>query len=378
VKGVYSQNISSEIEIASKFYSDMKQIFLNCIVFNTELSPTVAQAYKFLHILARYMDRWVISRDRSPFSQCNDSYCLLSHSIIPYTFEPGAVFSIKCARCTGVFSLDAVSPSDCDEILDPYLIPPTEKQIKQSHEEWFCPLCLREDSNNIVASDIGLFDDLYCINEWGPAAHIPWIFHPRYSLTSSNLGQQSVNYQLLLQALEILVRFSKSNLVTPIINIESYHVKVHTTTNSWNLSDRIIVLSALCEVMKSSIASQEYVNSVWLNCEKLSSLCTRTNFREADFIECVELIAGQQGVSVCRAMFDGIQDDEYGKQNKLIVGRCVLCRRSTFDEDCNDEDVLLCDGCNAEAHLSCTGMVSVNILFNHIYQFPSLPYQYSL
>jgi hypothetical protein len=50
---------SSELSIAKEFYSDMRQVFLNCIAFNTENSAYVGQAQKLLQVLARHSHRQV-------------------------------------------------------------------------------------------------------------------------------------------------------------------------------------------------------------------------------------------------------------------------------------------------------------------------------
>ena len=56
-------------------------------------------------------------------------------------------------------------------------------------------------------------------------------------------------------------------------------------------------------------------------------------------------------------------------QSRVTEGRCSVCMGSTYEEDCvpavgtgadaHGHEVILCDGCNGEAHLRCLGMTAV-------------------
>jgi hypothetical protein len=51
-----------------------------------------------------------------------------------------------------------------------------------------------------------------------------------------------------------------------------------------------------------------------------------------------------KGYIFCRCFLDGIDDSE-SLINRVIEGRCTICRGSTYEEECeDDEDILLCDG----------------------------------
>jgi NAD-dependent SIR2 family protein deacetylase len=75
----------------------------------------------------------------------------------------------------------------------------------------------------------------------------------------------------------------------------------------------------------------------------------------------VKEIAGEEGVTVCRSLLDGIEDDrEADLHNRITEGRCTVCRGSTYEDDCaEDDEIILCDGCNAEAHMRCLNMTTV-------------------
>ena len=88
-------------------------------------------------------------------------------------------------------------------------------------------------------------------------------------------------------------------------------------------------------------------------------------------------------MSLCRLLLDGILDSsttttdtahthmsttthqqhqQQQQQQQIISGRCVICKRSTFESDLQEgESVILCDGCNAEAHFACTKVTSVSM-----------------
>lgn len=75
----------------------------------------------------------------------------------------------------------------------------------------------------------------------------------------------------------------------------------------------------------------------------------------------VKVIAGDEGVMSCRSLLDGIDDGgEAELQSRVTEGRCTVCMGSTFEDDLPEGDeVILCDGCNAEAHIRCLNMTSV-------------------
>lgn len=113
--------------------------------------------------------------------------------------------------------------------------------------------------------------------------------------------------------------------------------------------------------MKGSLAAAEVFSKVNAECLKLCNIASNSNFREAEFMLSVKEISGDEGMTVCRALLDGIEDsDDQELQNKITEGRCTICIKSTYEVDCDeDEHVIMCDGCNAEAHLKCLNMTVV-------------------
>lgn len=351
MKGTYIKEAKFEHKVALLFYEDMKRVFMNCITFNTEAITNVAQAHKLLAVLHRHFDSWVWSASRaSDITQCHDGCCLLTHTVIQYKADPSILCDVKCGRCSGVFSVDSLTRTDTGADTDNFIIVPTSEQIKQAHEDWFCPLCLREDS---VFYPLLPSTD-YSLNEWGPSGGRPWVLNPQYSLVTDMTSESTPHYSLYLDALRIFSDSTRSSaVVSTATNISALQVPF-----GWSIDERVTVLAALCEAMKASTASLEFVTAWWAACERLGQVCSKGAFREADFNEAVERVAGKEGVTFSHLMLDGIDGAEQDKQS-VIVGRCCICHRSTFDEDCHGEDVLLCDTCNSEAHLSCTGLAIV-------------------
>ena len=342
----YKYIYNNDYYIATAFYNDMKHVFINCITYNTEIISTVANAYKLIRILTRYMERWVYSIYRvKELNQCNDSYCLLSHNIIPHNSDPSAYYSIKCSRCMGVYSLDSLTPTPttitfphnsdpslADETLLPFILPPSTEQIRSSHEDWYCPYCLREDtlllplipSTTAVAptsngtgttptskeaskSEV----ELFVTDEWGPSTFFPWLLSPTYSLIPHTLEEEYPYYTPLIQALYILCNPTITSLIPDISpnsitsstasftghdynpsNLENSTSNTTSTPTTWSITDRITVLRALCEVMKTTSEATDYIHELNIGCEKLNAVCNRSQFREGDFMEAVKLVAG--------------------------------------------------------------------------------------
>jgi hypothetical protein len=136
-----------------------------------------------------------------------------------------------------------------------------------------------------------------------------------------------------------------------------------TNLTPWSFQDRFAVLAGLCEVLKASLPAAEFFLKVNTECQKLWTISAKTPFREAVFLKVVKEIAGDEGMAVCRSLLEGIEDDGAGYadlQSRVTEGRCTVCMGSTYEEDCEDgDDIILCDGCNAEAHLKCLNMTAV-------------------
>lgn len=118
------------------------------------------------------------------------------------------------------------------------------------------------------------------------------------------------------------------------------------------------------------------LNRVYGDCEKLMRISSKVSFREADFLDAVRTVAGDDAVHQCRDMLDGIEcSGRAGQLQSMVVeGRCVVCRGSTYEEDMEREtadagmdeeqaaahmEIVLCDGCNAEVHLKCLKLTAV-------------------
>ena len=92
----------------------------------------------------------------------------------------------------------------------------------------------------------------------------------------------------------------------------------------WSYQDRISVLGGLCEVLKTSQQASEHISKAHNECQKLLTITAKQRFREADFMKVVQGLAGDEGVSVCRALLDGIDDQDALEaqelQSRVTVG----------------------------------------------------------
>lgn len=143
---------------------------------------------------------------------------------------------------------------------------------------------------------------------------------------------------------------------------------------SWSREDRLLTFRGLCELIRNNASAHAYLEKLNNECMKLAKLSTPTGNGtslpvEAAFVEQCKIVAGDAGLSLFRRMMGGrcatgaddANGDDIYSQNAVIAGRCQVCKGSTFEDDCpNSEDcVLLCDGCNVEAHLHCVALASV-------------------
>jgi hypothetical protein len=333
---------SADSVVYNTFYRDMRQVVLNCASFNTESTYLFIQAQKLLHVLFRHMQRWIWSTSCRSYTTCDEQHCIWSHEMISSNLK-----SIKCDRCLGIFSLDflfhdeSIILSEEDQALFAETFFPSQSQIDQSHEEWYCPFCLREDSINIPWQK-------FVINEWGTSSSIPWIFNHKYSTLHELISSE---HSYLLPAWEALLILSDPSLnsVGGVIG-----------SNTWSSSHRVKVLAGLCNVLRSNSVGVDYLQKIASECEKLLRISSKSNFREADFMNVVKEVIGDDGVSLCRSFLDGIDSRGKDLQNRVIEGRCVICKGSTYEEDIGpDVQVILCDGCDAEVHLHCLNLERV-------------------
>lgn len=141
---------------------------------------------------------------------------------------------------------------------------------------------------------------------------------------------------------------------------------------TWSISDRLTALRGLCELIRDNPSSHEYLSHLSNDCLKLAKLASPTGNGtslpvEADFVEQCKAVAGDEALEVFRSVMDGralcegdVEGDDIYAQNAVVAGRCLSCKGSTFEDDCRaDDTVLLCDGCNVEAHLRCLSLASV-------------------
>ena len=341
--------------VAASFYRDMRQVILNCFSYNTEAVSAVGHAQKLLQALHRHASQWLFNPTPPSLDTCDDQHCLYTFESIPLPLSYGQYHSVKCGRCSGVFSIDSLIAHKKDL----GVVVPTQEQLQQQSEEWICMLCLLEDSVMTEGHD-GRERGVFYYDEWGPSTLIPWQFNGRHNASIEHQAKDSPRVLYMLEALKVL---SAPN-ITAIIQGEQRHKTRSAFTEQiqlpWTMRDRLNVYAALCEVLKGHNESNKYLNGIYNECVKLSKMSIREPFHEADFLDQVRRIAGNDGAALFLRMMDGIDQESAQERLKyqVIDGRCLVCRGSTFEDD-YEGTVLLCDGCNGEAHFACLDLEKV-------------------
>jgi hypothetical protein len=420
--------------IGKEFYADLRQVLLNCISFSTELPVVVASAQKLLLTIHRYIHQWVFSSSSSsdpsstvpPIDHCSDNYCLVTGDYM----VTAKIESIKCGKCQGIYSLNGLescfshqkdrnvvisSTSSSFSSLKDFYVEPAAEVLNQVNEEWHCPLCLREDYclffqriPKSLSDDLSSYLDMsatFFVDEWGPSALLPWQFNLNHCNSVKNMMK---NQPYLIPILDALVILSEMDFrgtqgaSSSSSSSSSSSVAPSSIFPFWNFIDKIKVLTALCYTLNANNKSLSYINSLHNECEKLLKLCSKTNFREADFLTIVKSIDGDEDAFYCRNLLDGIdqtnqngsnsnssgsfsflQNEQTLLQSMITEGRCIFCNGSTFEDEMEVEDgeeveavgggkkklssqnkVILCDGCNAEVHLKCLNLSTVSLLLN--------------
>lgn len=394
--------------IGLEFYEDLRQIVLNCISFSTELPPVVAQAQKLFLIMHRYCTQWIFSPNRPSLEKCNnDAFCLLTHEPIHIAHSAARSDIIKCGKCTGIFNLSSLEDAFLNykeisnhlHVFQDFFIPPTVEILNSVNEEWHCPFCLHEDyqhllqSTTATTSSVANFlhdpekyvnpqDKYFYIDEWGPSVSIPWTLNSNYSNTIKNIIEKQSYLLPILDALYILSDpiYEDDLLASQTPSILRFP--------KWTYPQKIKVLYALCLTLNNyNHQTLQHLNHLHSECEKLLKLCSKTSFREGDFISIVRNLCGDETAIYCRNLLDGLGEGNDGHahgvdglpssegllHSLITEGRCILCNGSTFEDEeevvedegattnnKNQNKVLLCDGCNAEVHLKCLNLNSVS------------------
>jgi hypothetical protein len=331
-------------EIASRFYVDMRTVFLNCVTYNTELSTLVASAQRLNCALWRHCQRWLFGPDRLPFDCCDENHCLRSGVCLLNNDER----SIKCPKCFGIFASTKLGDEPFATIPNP-----------GDYEDWLCPYCLREDSACLpkFITPLSITKSLsspFFLNEWGSSTAMPWILNPAHSSLPDNIPSDQPSLIPVLSALQVLCKQQQ------LMNTKG--VK-STGECYWTIQERVRVWLGICEALYQESNCVGHIARIRTECAKLRRLGQQKSVREWELVETARAAAGEEGALLCRRLLDGFEADGTPELSIRLEGLCLVCKRSTYEEDCDDEEeVLCCDGCNGEAHLKCTNLTAVSVV----------------
>jgi hypothetical protein len=221
----------------------------------------------------------------------------------------------------------------------------------------------------------------FYVDEWGPSASIPWLLNTTYSRELPLLERNNPSVSNYLGMLKVLTDPSCSSIPRQAIidapNSANKLSKIvsklqincgNSGPRNWTISERLSVLSGLCTLLRCDPFIITVIEHLYSECDRLIKIISKPNFREADFISLVRELCGEEVVSMCRGLLDGLSVDGTQEasaaylQNQIAQGRCIVCNGSTFDDEVEDvaDEILLCDGCNAEAHLKCLNLTAVS------------------
>ena len=319
--------------ISLAFYRDVSQAAFNSLIFS-EVSLGV-QAIKILHALRRHMLHWVWSPSPPPLNLCTDQFCFLSQQQLPSNFHTA---SIKCGKCSASFST-----SYLEDFKHFAHIAPTLEMATNHQEEWVCHFCIAEDST--VANELR-YDEhmpainrLFRVNEWGVSGEIPWMMN----------GDLSARSAEVLADEEVRVRFEALSILSDPRRMTALSV-----------GDKLVMLRALCDLLKHNSKCADAVNRLYGDCQRLLKNASKEAIREAELLESVKAVLGDGAIiGVFRRLFEGAEGGDLDLI-RVTDGRCVICKGSTFEDDMpSEEEVVLCDGCNGEAHLRCLQLAEV-------------------
>lgn len=366
----YGYDESKPITVADAMVKELKQMFINCVTYNTEYQTIVAQATKLYLFTHRIAQRWIYDSERPPLEQCSDSYCMLTGT--PFSNSSKAE-AIRCGKCSNNYHYESVleivnnktskPSSETVRKVREYCLEPTSEMFAVVNEEWHCPFCLQEDfvlcQRKLDDINCSVTEDYFYINEWGMSSALPWVLSSEQSTVVDEVVANNPKLAATLNAIKILSNQRKTSYTSS------------GMFKFWTASERIQVMSALLNVLQSAPKASDYVKKLHDDCGNILRMCAKTTFREADFMTSVRDLSGDDAVKCCRGLLDGIEStggqDSY-LQSFLTEGRCLICNGSTYEEDENEEDrqqsnvtVILCDGCNCEAHLRCLELKSVRL-----------------
>ncbi len=377
---------ASEEKTMRDFYLEVMTVFNNCYAFNTEMQPLVGHAHRAAAAFRRHFLHWMLDPDRPDVSKCTEAYCFKSGNLIQ------RYASIWCGRCAAVFCLDGLTAAYNKG--DFWVVPVTSELCNSTLVEWSCPYCLKEDSvlNSKLSGGKEELPPCF-VDDTGPSMFIPWQFNAAYSSEAESLIQDSPVLKTCLDALSILNDPRKTGIIekgkkssavdgTDAL-LRGDETESDTEQNEsrgarhgrvgapslWTTQERLTIMLALCNYMRTLDPSVNRIESMKTECEKLRTIASQGTFKEGEFMRSVNTLCGDQGTAICRAMLDGISGAVAGAgirrevKARVFEGRCSVCKVSTYEEDCDEGEevgeVLLCEGCNAETHLRCTSHTSI-------------------
>lgn len=330
IKRLYQTN-----QVANEFYHDLRQVVLNGLAYYCDTSDYIAKTIKLLHCITRLTQQWLLLPSRPPLDQCTEEYCLVSRAPI----KPQSPTALKCGRCYGMFCTNGMA-----QLLIPSLVRPTSRHMDHtSQEEWFCPLCVSEDSVTLLNKTGMKYDQgEFYLNEFGPSTLMPWQLNQLHSHVVQQDAEAVPRFHLLLDALKVLA--------APLSTLPP---SLSSDIPSWSCTQRLTVLSALQALLLNDSPFQErsLIESTKV-CDSLLNMATLRSWdsgKSAEFCRrCEEITNSPDGAAIAANLLKSI-DGQDTTVKYVAEGTCWECLQLCADS----ANVFACIDCNSLIHTSC-------------------------
>jgi hypothetical protein len=323
-----------DMEVCMCFYRDVSLSALNSFAFYSETNVISGHAVRVAQTLRRHMRAWVWDAAAPAVERCTDQFCFLSGRPLP---PSPPVSHIKCFKCSASFHLDHL-----ESLQHHAHVHPSYELVSNFNEEWCCLFCIQESSSSdrsLHVDTIPYTSSVFDFNEWGFTASVPWFMSVDISSRATEVLADEES-RCRFEALKLLCDPQKMS--------------------SPRVGDKLIIIRALCDLLKYNAKCAEYVSKLQSECNKLLRTVAKDSFRDAELLDIVKVIVKDNAVAVYHNLFEGSDDAAEADVSGVIEGRCIVCKGTTYEEELpEDAQVVLCDGCNGEAHLECLNLAEV-------------------
>ena len=366
-ESIDSSSDAAEI-ISVLFYDDVMKYLLTISTFHTSIAIKLLMQ-KAAFVLNRFVDAYLLDFDNNGAEfDCNEEKCLLSRFPITTVARADTIF---CSKCTSAHNVDGLKSfyntfhnygenndgkNSYHKKFGPFLFLPhvvsSHNYLSSREEVWMCPFCVREDTCRLAGSSDN--DDAFIFNEYGASLLLPWQLNKNVSISVERKLLENPTVKIYMNALKILAGNACSNDVFHDPSSNGSKDFVHDLSPE----KRLQLLLGLCEGTKASSKGSKVLESVYKDGAALFELARSNDTRPGEFAASLSKLCGEHvAISFTNYLCQISRKKSFETALKAVDGRCVVCKKSSDDSQHNK--VILCDFCNGETHLSCSGLTTI-------------------